>query len=165
MQGNFFSIRQIDENTHKRCNEYIGNRIKYFLEQGKPCYVKVEEYKNPRSLSANALMWMWFSEMAKVMNGRGFKIEIYNDDGSVKGVRDWDKDDAHDLMVKKYLGVEVKKMGSTTIKTLKKTSKLDSGKHCIFLEKVYQFMVDYFNHFLPDPAESQFREWKDKQNQ
>jgi len=57
VQGNFFSIKQIDSNTYHRVNEYVKNRIQYFADEGKHCFVKVEEYNNPRSLSANALYW------------------------------------------------------------------------------------------------------------
>ena len=158
MQGNFFSVKKIDENTYKNCHEYVGNRIKYFLEQGKPCYVKVEEYKNPRSISANALYWIWMTDLAKLFNSKGMKIQ------GESGERDYDKEDCHDLMRTMFLGKEVKTLSKTTIERLKSTRKLNSSEFCSYMRDIEEWSIDKLRHALPNPADNAYMKWMKEQN-
>lgn len=158
MQGNFFSVKHIDDNTYERLNEYVANRIKHFVEEGKPCYVKVEEYKNPRSLSANALYWVWMDDLAKLFNKKGLKIQ------GEEGERAYKDDDCHDLMRSMFLGKEVKTLSRTKIETLKSTKKLNSSEFCHYLSQIEHWSIDNFRHILPNPADSAYMRFMEEQN-
>jgi hypothetical protein len=159
VQGNYFSINQIDENTFERVHEYVRNRIKHFVDEGKPCYVKVEEYKNPRSLSANSLYWVWMDDLAKLFNKKGLQIQ------GEEGERAYEKDDCHDLMRSMFLGKEVKTLSKTKIERLKSTRKLNSSEFCHYLSQIEHWSIDKLRHTLPNPADSAYMKWMEEQNQ
>jgi hypothetical protein len=150
LQGNFFQIKELNEETKTNLTNFVLSHAAQLVEQEKFVAVKVEEYKPPRSLSANALYWLWMSELANHFKKKG---------------RAESKDDMHDLMRHKFLGwTEARKIGKTKINsTLKSTTKLNKSEMCFYMEKVAAWAAEV-GCFLTDPAESQYRQFIDKQN-
>jgi len=155
MEGNYFYIKQMNHDTFANCHRYVDDTINRLLKDGKIVAVKVEEYKHPRSLSANALYWMWMEDLAKLFNSKGMTI-----DG--KG---YDKEDCHDLCRSMFLGYVEKTLSKTHIKTLKSTRTLDTNQFCHYLRQIEQWSIEKLKHVLPDPADNQYRKWEQKQNE
>lgn len=150
MQGNFFHIRRRDDYTESRLNSYLKNKIDSLLSADKAVAVKVEEYKPPRSLSANALYWMWMSELETHFKQKG---------------RAETKDDMHTLMRHKFLGWhEERLIGKTKIaRTLRSTARLNKSEMCYYMQQVSAWAAEV-GCYLTDPIESDYREFLNKQN-
>jgi len=150
MQGNFFKISEVTEDTQQNLIRFINANISLLLERGKTAAVKVEEYKSPRSLSANALYWLWMTELANYFKAKG---------------RTESKDDMHTLMKHKFLGwEEARYIGKTKIsRTLRSTTKLNKSEMCYYMEQVSAWAAEV-GCFLTDPMESEYREFLNKQN-
>ena len=149
MQGNFFQVKKINDDTLKYCQKYVNGSIKTLVDQGKVAAVKVEEYKPPRSLSANALYWMWLGEISKYLTAHGHKA---------------DKDDLHRLMKHKFLGYEdSRKIGKTFVEaTLKSSKKLKRNEFCYYMEQVEAWAAD-MGCLVTSPIESEYKQFLQKQ--
>lgn len=157
MQGNYFLLKDLDEQKDF-LDKFIKDKVG-LIGQGKSVSVRVEEYKNPRSLSANALYWIWMNDLAKLFNSKGLRIE------GEQGERDYDKDDCHDLMRTMFLGMEEKKLSKTVINKLKSTRKLNSSEFCNYMERIEEWSIDKLKHNLPNPVDNMYQKYLRKQNQ
>jgi len=93
--------------------------------------VKIEWklYTDPRTLSQNALSWMWYEDMAQHFSTKGSTYSAQQ---------------MHDLMAHQFLGYQDIVIGNTVIeKQLRGTSKLDKGEFHEFLEKVDAWACDH----------------------
>lgn len=150
MQGNFFQLKELDDNSRNNLVNFVLSHAEDLIKNEKVVAVKVDEYKSPRSLSANALYWLWMTELSNHFKSKG---------------RTESKDDMHDLMRHKFLGwTESRMIGKTEIKsTLRSTTKLNKSEMCFYMEKISAWAVEA-GCFLTDPLESEYREFIDKQN-
>lgn len=150
MQGNFFQLKKMDDRSKENLTKFVLCHAADLVNKGKVVAVKVEEYKSPRSLSANALYWLWMSELAGHFNKKG---------------RTESKDDMHDLMRHKFLGwTKPRMVGKTEIKsTLRSTSKLKKNEMCYYMDQVYHWAAEV-GCYLSCPIESEYKEFIDKQN-
>ena len=73
-QGAFVRFNSRAE-VEKRSKYLIDNMMDWDFNQ--PLVVKLEKYKDPRSLSQNALSHIWYREIAKEMHNKGHRVEIY----------------------------------------------------------------------------------------
>lgn len=142
MQGVFYLVRHRNE---------IDIAIKSFRkvmedwDYSKPLAWKPEIYSPSRSLSQNALMHIWFSEMA---NHFSPKIDV-------------DEEGIKYLMKNMFLGTEDIKVGNTTIPNqVRSTSKLDKGEMMEFLNNIYAWAIDH-GVKLSNPQNS---EWMKNKN-
>jgi hypothetical protein len=105
-------------------------------------FIKIElNAGSNRSLSQNALYWMWMGEMATHFASRGAEI---------------DKDKAHDLMRHQHLGYEDIVINNTVINSqLKSTTKLTKGEMHDYMEKVDAWAADH-GVLLPHPEDSEY---------
>jgi hypothetical protein len=150
MEGNHLRISEIKDSTRDTIYRFIDTHIHKLIEAGKVAAVNIQEYASPRSLSANALYWMWLSEMATHFSKKGTTVT---------------KDDMHDLMRHKFLGwTKPRKVGRTEIaSTLRSTKKLDKSEMMHYMEKLNMWAADH-KCLLTDPIESEYRQYLDKQN-
>lgn len=142
MQGIFYLVRHKNE---------IDTAIKSFRkvmedwDYTKPLAWKPEPYIPSRSLSQNALMHIWFSEMAN-----HFSPKVGVDEEGIKY-----------LMKNMFLGTEDIKVGNTTIPNqVRSTSKLDKGEMMEFLNNIYAWAIDHGVQ-LSNPQNS---EWMKNRN-
>lgn len=119
-----------------------------------PLVLKPEAYKNPRTLTQNALMHIWFREIAEAMNKAGMKI-----DGE-----DYTADDAKLLMKYLFLGTEDIIRGKLVIKDqLRSTRKLDKGDAQHFMDDIVDW-CDGKNILLSNPAGNEYAKLREAQN-
>jgi len=124
--------------------EALGTAIRMLLADG-PVRVEVENVKERRSTSANALYWQWLTVMAKHFSRKG---QVFT------------KDDMHDLMRHKFLGYEERKVGNTALQPqLKSTADLDTAKMCEYMTKLDAWCADHVC-LLPRPEDNDYAQWQ-----
>lgn len=112
-----------------------------------PLVLKPSKYTNPRSLSQNALLHVWFDTMAK-----HFSAKV-----------DTNAEQMKSLMKYKLLGTEDVIVGKTVIEgQLRQTSKLDKGEMTKFMDQVHEWAADHGIN-LPIPAESEYMKLREYQ--
>lgn len=118
-----------------------------------PLILKPEAYKNPRSISQNALMHIWFREIAEGLNRAGLTI-----DGDP-----YTMDDAKLLMKWMHLGTEDIVKGKLVIKDqLRSTSKLNKGEAQHFMDQILEW-ASAKNITLSNPAGNEYAKLKEAQ--
>lgn len=123
-----------------------------------PVQVLFKEYKNPRSLSQNALLHVWFGEIAKAMKLKGFTYVQDNQTHYLSA------DDVKLMLKHKFLGVKDVVRGKLVIKDqLVQTSSLDKGEMMHFLNDVYGWAFDRGIQ-LNTPEDSEYMKLRRQQN-
>jgi hypothetical protein len=108
-----------------------------------------------RSISQNALFWMWMTQLSKYL---------------IKGGRsDSSPDFCHDLMCNTFLGCEVKVITNaitgdkTEVTSIIGTSKLKKGEFTYFLDQIYSKCIDW-GLVLTIPSDSEFKSLMERQS-
>lgn len=150
MQGQFWIAR-----TEKDLTRAIDNFKKYLIEHWdfkKPVTWKPQEYKNPRSLSQNALFHIWARELAVYFVGRGSNPETTTEENMKLYCK------------QQFLGFEDIIVGKTVIPAqLRKTSKLDKGEMYHFMDKIYHWGIEV-GCVLSLPDDSEFVKLRNETN-
>jgi hypothetical protein len=147
-QGVFVRFNSKDD-VHKKAKYLIEDMLAW--DFSKPLTVKLEEYKNPRSLSQNAMSHIWYREIAKAMEKKGHKVDYEN---PAEAWKLWLK--------KRFLGVSTVNIGKHTLEEIKRTSDLNSGEMAHYLDQVYHWAID-LGIILTIPKECEYAEIKTKQ--
>ena len=125
------------------------------LDLAKPWRFQWGLKRQRRSLPANALQHVWYTEIAKQLHERGSKT----DEAQVK-----------DMMKSNFLGWETRqfkdfKTGETvTREVLRSTAKLDSGEACHYMDQIQEWAMTV-GIILETPKESEYRKWLEAQVQ
>lgn len=117
------------DDVHKKAKFLMEDMLAW--DFSKPLTVKLEEYKNPRSLSQNAMSHIWYREIAKAMEKKGHKVDYEN---PAEAWKLWLK--------KRFLGVSTVNIGKHTLEEIKRTSDLNSGEMAHYLDQVYHWAID-----------------------
>jgi hypothetical protein len=126
---------------------YIADRLKKW-DYTHPCAVKLTPYKNPRTLSQNAMFHAWCRQLSKWVIDR---------DPS------YTPDNVKLLLKQKFLGTENIKVGKTVIENqLRHTSSLDTGEMHHFMTEVYHWAFDLGCALEIDP-QSEYRKLQQQQ--
>lgn len=129
--------------------EVAQKALNYLSDQEGDFQVDIKPYKEERSLDQNGLYWMWLTIMAKHFSRPGKKIT---------------KEDMHDMMRFKFLGLEDKVVGKTVIEgQLKSTKKLNTGEFSHYLNQIEMWCTD-LGLILPVPMGSYYYELKNRQD-
>lgn len=132
----------------------------------KPCKLEIKPYVNSRSLSQNALMHMWFSQIHDRFTAMGIMVPIiehHGDETVIVGEEPITADDVKLMMKHKFLGVKDVVRGKLVIKDqLVKTSDLDAGEMTHFLDQVYDWAMDK-GIYLPVPEHSVYKKYRERQ--
>lgn len=134
----------------------VGEKIGEGLAAGNEYRLKIEPYREKRTLSQNALAHCWFTELSKYLIKRGRS-------GCSP---EWVKD----ALKATYLGFEETEFidvitgQRTTRETLRKTSKLKTGEMFDFMTKVHAWALD-IGCMLTTPEHSEFMQNKQKQDE
>lgn len=147
-QGVFVRFNSKDD-VHKKAKFLMEDMLAW--DFSKPLTVKLEEYKNPRSLSQNAMSHIWYREIAKAMEKKGHKVNYEN---PAEAWKLWLK--------KRFLGVSTVNIGKHTLEEIKRTSDLNSGEMAHYLDQVYHWAID-LGIILTIPKECEYAEIKTKQ--
>lgn len=150
----------ITQGDHVRCSsrEETEKNLPYILKRIEgwdyscPLVITLEKYKDPRSLSQNALSHIWYREIAKGMAKKGHKIDHEEPDQVWKM---WLK--------RRFLGVDSYSIGKQQIPDqVRSTSKLTKGEFVYFLDCVYDWAMNQGIR-LSIPAHSEYAELKAQQ--
>lgn len=92
-----------------------------------------------RSLSQNALMWMWLTEIAQQTKQKGYG--------------DYTSEDMHEYFKNKFCVDKSLTIGKTTIQ-VKSTKKLDRGEMTFYMNQIHQWSVNAgFRLSMPEDSE------------
>lgn len=120
---------------------YIADRLKQW-NYDQPCAITLKPYRNPRTLSQNAMFHAWCRELS---------VWVIERDPS------YTPENVKLLLKQKFLGSEDIQVGKTTIKNqLIKTSSLDSGEMHHFMNEVYHWAFE-LGYALPIDPQSEYR--------
>ena len=112
-----------------------------------PLVLKPSKYTNPRSLSQNALLHVWFGTMSE-----HFSKKVDTNAEQMKA-----------LMKYKFLGTEDVVVGKTVIEgQLRQTSRLTKGEMTQFMDQVHEWAADHGVN-LPIPEESEYMKLREYQ--
>ena len=117
-----------------------------------PLSVKLEPYKDPRSLDQNAMSHVWYRHIAKAMGKKGYPVEHERPDLVWKI---WLK--------RRFLGEEVIKIGKQQVTNVARTSKLSKGAMCHYLDQVWHW-ADRQGVRLPIHRDSEYAQLLDQQD-
>ena len=103
--------------------------------------------RNPRTLSQNALFYVWCGYIANVFN------QTYGDDH-------WNKDNVHDLFCEMYKQPVVLPNGQVIDKWIE-TSKLNKKQMTAFMNKIQSYMATEHGVSVPLPDDDKFADFKE----
>lgn len=113
-----------------------------------PLVVKLEPYKDPRSLSQNALFHVWCAELSKAF---------------IKKVPTATKENMKMMMKQRFLGTYDIQVGKTVIEgQVKSSSKLTKGEMVHFMDNVYHWARDN-GVLLKVPHDSEYARLQNQQ--
>lgn len=138
------------------CTEMVNDLVKHN-------WLKVTVEVENRSLSQNALYWMWIRKIAGFMNGR--KV-TYLDEGTgeiVTEIIDESEEIYHLRMKHDHLGwTPERRVGSVVIPAqIKSTRNLSKGEFMEYLDKLDAYWANA-GLLLPKPDDSEYVELKNK---
>ena len=125
-------------------------------------YVTVEVKASTRSLSQNALYWMWMDLMA--IHANVIVPEANRTDTETGEVYEYEKEDMHDKCRKMFLGEQpAKQIGSTRIEyQLRSTSGLSKHEMMAYLQQIEAFAAVTMGLSLPVPDDSMYFKTRQK---
>ena len=127
-------------------------------------WFNVEIKRGNRSLSQNALYWVWIEEITKFINKHG-KDWIDEETGELVEWVDMIKEDVHDGFKEKFLGYHpAKRVGKRTIihGQLKSTAKLTVGEMFEYMEKIDMYWAQH-GLLLTKPEGCQYETLRQRQ--
>ena len=129
---------QIDERL-----TFFGDWLRSEWNWSKPVTFEPKPYTDKRSLSANALLHVWFRELATHFS----RQQVYGEE-QIK-----------ELLVHKFLGTEDRVVGKTVIPgQLRKTSQLNSGEMKQFMDQILAWGADH-GCLVSLPKDSEYKRW------
>ncbi|PAV02389.1 hypothetical protein CBG25_11180 [Arsenophonus sp. ENCA] len=138
---------------HESTKQSVWQTLKAVLATNQPHQLIIKPFKRIRSLSQNALFHLWCAELSKYLcaNNANFTAE------QVK-----------EMLKHTFLGYEVvERIDVTTqqperVRTLKRTSKLDTGEMHVFMQKVECWAIG-IRCFVTVPESSEYMKLKQEQ--
>lgn len=151
------------QNQSEHFKKFLDEMLSKIYESCDRAEVSVKPYKPKRSLSANALYWMWIDQMTDKLQSKGMTITVTDEKTGEEKNKLIEKDDTHDLMREKFLGYEIKVTRRVNIRTLVSTTSLNKSEFCHYMEQVYHFANEYLSLVLPTPLDSEYQEYLNRQ--
>lgn len=119
-------------------HEISGYAYDHFEQGGGALKVRITN-SGRRSLSQNALMWKWLTEIAQQTKQKGYG--------------DYDSEDMHIYFKDKFCVDKPLTIGKTTIQ-VKSTKKLDKGEMTLYMNQIHQWAVNAgFRLSMPEGSE------------
>ena len=128
-------------------------------------WIKVQCNAGNRTLSQNALYWVWMAQLSAEFDG---KEVTYYDEGlgkEVTEIMDVKPNDMHDRMKHEFLGYDdPKRIGKTLIPSkLKSTAKLSKGEMFSYMERLDMFWAER-GIYLATPDDSVYAQLKEQRD-
>ncbi|ERT14919.1 YbcN family protein [Photorhabdus temperata] len=128
--------------------------LKETLQTKQPHRIIIKPWKSTRSLSQNSTAHMWFGEISRYLKSNGAKFS---------------PEEVKEMLKHTFLGYEVIEIMDVTtqlterVRTLKRTSKLDTGDMFQFMERVEQWAAS-IGCFVTIPDNSEYMKLKQEQD-
>ena len=121
--------------------------LKELLTLGKAYRVNVKEWREQRSLSQNALYWVWLSEISRELkpNDQQHKKEIW-----------------HEYFKQYFCSTKSIAMPAGKDVIVKSTKLLDVGEMCHYMTQIHNWAAGHML-VLPVPEDSEYKQNLDKQ--
>lgn len=138
---------------HESTKNTAWQHLKEVLATNQPHRIIIKPWKSTRSLSQNATFHMWCGEISKYL---------------CKNKANFTPEAVKDMLKHTFLGYEVVEMIDATtqdiehVRTLRKTSKLDTGEMFHFMEQVECWAAG-IGCLVTIPKESQYMKLKEQQ--
>lgn len=149
--------------THEGALDNAYQVMKHMLSENG--WLKIECKAGNRTLSQNALYWVWMAQLADYFNGR--EVTYYDEElgKEVTEIIECSPEDMHDRMRKQFLGkTEPKRVGSMLIEPqIKSTTKLTKGEMFAYMERLDMYWAEH-GLLLVTPDDSVYAQLKEKQN-
>lgn len=104
------------------------------------------EKRHPRTLSQNALFWIWCADIANFFN------HAYGDDS-------WNKDNVHDLFCSMFRYPKALPNGEVVDKWVE-TSKLNKKQMTDFMNKIQAYMATEHGVSVPLPDDDKYKDFQ-----
>lgn len=119
-------------------HEISGYAHDHFEQGGGALKVKITNSGN-RTLSQNALMWKWLTEIAQQTKQKGYGV--------------YSSEDMHEYFKNKFCVDKSLTIGKTTIQ-VKSTKKLEKGEMMFYMNQIHQWAVNAgFRLSMPEDSE------------
>jgi hypothetical protein len=149
IQGDFVKINSKDE-VEKRL-PFLLNRLESW-DYSNPLAITFEQYKNPRSLSQNAMSHIWYRQIAEEMTKKG---HVVKHDKPEEVWKLWLK--------RRFIGIYTVNIGKEIIEDqVKSTKNLNKGEMAYFLDQVYDWATKQ-GVMLSVPHESEYAALQNQQ--
>ena len=128
-------------------------------------FIQFEIKRGHRSLSQNALYWIWMPYITKYLNDTKPPL-VDEDTGEEFYPEDYTEYEAHVIVKKLFLGVEPAIMKGDEVfvsDQVRSTKKLTKGEMHDFMQKIHHWMVSR-DVYLPLPEDSQYMQLREAQN-
>lgn len=149
--------------THEGALDNAYQVMKHMLSENG--WLKIECKAGNRTLSQNALYWVWMAQLSAEFDGK--KVTYYDEElkKEVTEIMDVKPNDMHDRMKHEFLGYDdPKRIGKTLIPSkLKSTAKLSKGEMFAYMERIDMFWAER-GVLLVTPDDSVYAQLKEKQN-
>lgn len=126
-------------------------------------FLSFEIKRGHRSLSQNALYWVWIPTIRDYLNKT--KPQMTDENGNTYYPDDYTEDETHVIVKKLFLGVEPAIMKGDEVfvsEQVRSTKKLSKGEMFDFMQKIHHWMVSR-DVYLPLPEDSVYMELMNKQ--
>ncbi|MBI6550713.1 YbcN family protein [Xenorhabdus lircayensis] len=140
---------------HESTKQAAWQQLKDVLATNQPHRITIKPWKNTRSSSQNATAHMWFGEISHFLKSKG---------------ANYSPEMVKDMLKHTFLGYEViDRIDARTqeiehVRTLKHTSRLDTGEMFRFMEQVEQWAAE-IGCFVTVPDDSEYMRLKKEQEQ
>jgi len=145
----YISYKAGNAEDHKKLGDYLHSLWKE--NEGVEFLITVKKNKSVRSLSQNSYYWV-ILDLIAIHSGQG------------TGDKNFDRDELHDLLTKKFLGKikQLPKGGAEIISG--KTSTLDTKEFTDYLNRVKLWARDEWNLNIPEPKDVTYQRWMEIEN-
>lgn len=126
----------LNEETKKAAIDFIRN-----LAPDKKWVCEIKKKTKKRSLSQNALMWMWLNDVAKQMSD----------------ITGYDQDEMHAVFKKKFLVPRIVRVDDVEV-DIYSTKNLTTKEFTEYLERIDRFCAQEFGIHVPHPQDMQLRQ-------
>ena len=147
--------------THEGALDNAYQVMKHMLSENG--WLKIECKAGNRTLSQNALYWVWMAQLAAEFDGK--KVTYYDEElkKEVTEIMEVKPTDMHERMKHEFLGYDdPKRIGKTVIPSqLKSTAKLSKGDMFAYMERIDMFWAER-GVLLVTPDDSVYAQLKAK---
>lgn len=166
MNENRFIVNKLDYETITSLHRFVDDSLRIIIPKSNNAAVEIKKYRKKRSLNANALYWVWNTEIADHLNYK--KVPAYKKNkktGELLPIP-WSKMVVHVMFKHEFLQADTYKLGNHVFidNDIPSTRDLSDSEFCFYMTQVEKWAYNMLGLILPTPLESEYKEYLDKQD-